>query len=87
MIKAVAFDFGNTLVATGRVLNLSDLYSEAIAAVLSSIGLEVQLLSMLNKMRDKTDAMIQSLGEAVARRESLDLTIIYNAIANWYQYT
>ena len=42
---------------------------------------------ILNKMREKTDEMMSSMGDAVRRRESLDLSIIYQAIANRYQYT
>ncbi len=42
---------------------------------------------ILNKMRDKTEAMIVSMGDAVRRRESMDLSIIYQAIVDRYQYT
>ncbi len=42
---------------------------------------------ILNKMREKTDEMMSSMGDAVRRRESLDLSIIYAAIADRYQYT
>jgi hypothetical protein len=43
-------------------------------------------LGILNKMREKTDDLIVSLGDAVQRRESIDLTIIYQAIVVRYQY-
>ncbi len=42
---------------------------------------------ILNKMREKTDQIIDSMGDAVRRRESLDLSIIYQAIVARYQYT
>lgn len=42
---------------------------------------------ILNKMREKTDEMMSALGDAVRRRESLDLAIIYQAIVARYQYT
>lgn len=40
MVKAVAYDFGNTLVETGKQLNWQRYYHEAISAVLLGIGLE-----------------------------------------------
>ena len=43
-------------------------------------------LGIRNKMVDKTDEMIRFLGEAVLRREALDLAIIYQAIVKRYEY-
>lgn len=42
---------------------------------------------LLNKMREKTDAMMNDMGDAVRRRESIDLDIIFSAIQARYEYT
>jgi hypothetical protein len=41
---------------------------------------------ILEKMREKTNDMMNSMGEAVRRRESLDLLILFQAILTRYQY-
>ena len=44
-------------------------------------------IGVLNKMREKTNAMLNSLGEAVQRRGSIDLLIFFQALLTRYQYT
>ncbi len=43
-------------------------------------------LGVLNKMRGKTDTMMNDLADAVRRRNSADLTIMFQAIEIRYQY-
>ncbi|MDD5229756.1 MAG: hypothetical protein PHC43_00345 [Candidatus Marinimicrobia bacterium] len=42
---------------------------------------------ILNRMRERTEEMIKDMGEAVQRRGSLQLEIIYTAIVKRYEYT
>ncbi len=44
-------------------------------------------LKTINRMREKTEEMMSDIGEAVRRRGSIDLSIIFEAIRNRYQYT
>lgn len=46
-----------------------------------------QKFGRLDKMRKKTEALLSSLGDAVRRRESADLSIIFQAIVLRYNLT
>jgi hypothetical protein len=71
-------------------------YDQELSGMLKKLGgrvdrmvelLKANKIKTLNRMREKTEEMLSDMGDAVRRRESLDLMITYEAIRRRYQMT